>query len=153
MNQVKKKCPLALSVISAVIAFLSIMTYILPVTFARNVFRLLSAEHVMRWVMLINGEFAHDFFYKVFPIIMYVSVALLAVWAILSLIRLKAAGIIGLIASIIHCVIGAAWFYYALVYAPEMASYNMPMTPVPYLMPVIGIAGIVLAILQIKKSK
>ena len=153
MHQRKQKCPLALSILSAVCAVAAIAFYFLPIYYVHNVFRLLTAEFVNIWVMMFKVEAAHTFFYKIFPFIMYGSIALLAVWAILSLIRLKAAGVIGLIASIFQALIGAAWFYYALVNASQLASYNFRMTPVPYLMPVLGIVGIVLSIIQIKKSK
>ena len=67
------------------------------------------------------------------------------VWAILSFARVRAAGVLGLIASIISINVT---FYWAVVL--KLASRNM--TSVPYFMVALSIAGLVLSIIQLTKK-
>ena len=67
------------------------------------------------------------------------------IWAILSFVRVRAAGVLGLIASIIGINVYFIW-------AAVLKSTRMDATPIPYLMIVLAIAGFVLSIIQLAKK-
>jgi hypothetical protein len=88
----------------------------------------------------------------VFVIILLVIPMLLQlVWAILSFLRTRAAGVLGLIASIFAINHTIIWL--ALLAGIRERSYSLAsMTAVPVLMLIFAIAGMVLAIIQMTKK-
>lgn len=88
----------------------------------------------------------------VFVILLLAVPALLQlVWAILSFLRTKAAGVLGLIASIFAINHTVVWL--ALLGAVREKSYSVAsMTAVPVLMLILAIAGMVLSIIQMTKK-
>lgn len=84
-------------------------------------------------------------------ILLVIPMLLQLVWAILSFLRTRAAGVLGLIASIFAINHTIVW----IVLLGEMRekSYSLAsMTAVPVLMLVLAIAGMVLAIIQMTKK-
>lgn len=75
-----------------------------------------------------------------------VPMILQLVWAILSFARVRAAGVLGLIGSIIFINVSVVW---AIILA---AATRRGVTAVPYMMIVLGIAGMVLSIIQLAKK-
>lgn len=146
----KTKSSLIIGILCAVSAAASVLLYFLPCKSTHNSFELLMKP---QWV---NGTVSPitrlfntytDSFSSVFTTLMFMSIVLLAVWAVLSLIRIKFAGVIGVIACILNTVVGALWLYCAA--AGEYGGYNA----VPYIMPFVGAVGIVLSIVQIVNAK
>ena len=84
-------------------------------------------------------------------ILLVIPMLLQLVWAILSFLRTRAAGVLGLIASIFAINHTIVWI--ALLGSIREKSYSLAsVTAVPVLMLVLAIAGMVLAIIQLTKK-
>ncbi len=82
-----------------------------------------------------------------------IPMILQVIWAILSFVRVKAAGVVGIIASIVFLIHSFIWMVILAAAMSESGYSVVRMTPVPILMVFAAIAGIVLASLQIAKRK
>lgn len=74
------------------------------------------------------------------------------IWAVLSFIRARAAGVIGLIGSIFFINHSFVWAVLMRVAIDRGGSYFAKVTGVPTFMVILGIAGLVLAIIQLTKK-
>ena len=84
-------------------------------------------------------------------VLLVIPMLLQLVWAILSFLRTRAAGVLGLIASIFAINHTIVWI--ALLGSIREKSYSLAsVTAVPVLMLVLAIAGMVLAIIQLTKK-
>jgi|GEM_PF-3304051 len=84
-------------------------------------------------------------------ILLAVPMLLQLIWALLSFLRVKAAGVLGLIASIFAINHTIVWM--ALLGTVRERSYSVAsMTAVPVLMLLLAIAGMVLSIIQMTKK-
>lgn len=75
-----------------------------------------------------------------------IPMVLQLVWAILSFARVRAAGVLGLIGSIISINVSIIWA------AVLTSTTRRGVTTIPYMMIVLGIAGMVLSIIQLAKK-
>ncbi len=97
-----------------------------------------------------GGSSDSDFMIAIYLVPFFAALALQIVWAILSFVRVRAAGVLGLIASIIYINHSAVWMTMLTT-----SSFKEPyaVTPIPYLMVTLGIAGMVLSIMQLAKRR
>ena len=103
-------------------------------------------------VLLFNGFFnsndtlrsALAVFIALFVAGIAITMILQLVWAILSFVRVRAAGVLGLIASIIGINVYGAW--------AGLLNRMHCATPVPYVMVALSAAGLVLSIIQLTKK-
>ena len=138
-----------LYMISGAIALLSILFVFLPhITVLGSgyaPFQLVSDKHI--WGSSSDARSGAI----VVIILLVIPMLLQLVWAILSFLRTRAAGVLGLIASIFAINHTIVWI--ALLGEMREKSYSLAsMTAVPVLMLVLAIAGMVLAIIQLTKK-
>ena len=83
---------------------------------------------------------------------MYIPPMILqVVWAVLSFMQKKAAGILGVIASAYYSFSTFYWWFFTMIASSE--SSNISSNVIPSLMLMAGIAGIPISIIQIVKKK
>ena len=90
-----------------------------------------------------------------FLLIMFIiPMALQVVWAVMSFIQKRPAGIFGVIASSIYSVSSMIWVFVVSIAAAASYSFGeKTMTAIPVFMLLLGIAGIPVSIIQIVKRK
>ena len=116
-----------------------------------NVFRMISD---FSYAVSVNNRSSGQIAGAVWNSIFIVPMILQLVWAILSFVRVRAAGVLGLIASIIFVNVSVLWlvFIYTNLYFDSVSAKTAIITPVPYLMVALSAAGLVLSIIQLTKK-
>lgn len=113
-----------------------------------NIFQIIESSTLVSYIT--GGNSDGDFIVSIFIVPFFIALALQVVWAILSFVRVKAAGVLGLIASIIYINHSVVWM---IMLTTSSIKEPYVVTPVPYLMVTLGIAGMVLSVLQLAKRK
>ena len=111
-----------------------------------TMFDIISNSRAVRFIT--GGGSDLDFVVSIFFVPFMLVMQLQIVWAILSFLRVRPAGVFGLIASIIYTNHATVW---AVMLTSTAVKYGTVVMPIPYLMAALGMAGIVLSILQLSR--